>query len=90
MLIQQIRSLAAADEVTVVQDSQDQTVQSTQNKKDHSYNFKSDDESTSESDVAIEANDYMANTRSIENLHKYPPVKRLFLLYSTALSSSAP
>ena len=68
MLIQRMRSLAADNEHTVIQDSQDQMVQSTRNKKDDFYDFESDDESTSESGVEIEANDYLANARSIENL----------------------
>ena len=48
-------SLAADDEITVVQDLQDQTAQSPQNKKDDFYDFKSDDEFTSESGVNIGA-----------------------------------
>ena len=76
-----MRSLAADDEVTAVQDSLNQMARSTRNKKDDFYDFKSDDESTSESGVEIEANDYLANARSIENLHKYPLVKRLFVLH---------
>ena len=55
ILIQQMSSLAADDEITVVQDLQDQTAQSPQNKKDDFYDFKSDDEFTSESGVNIGA-----------------------------------
>ena len=55
ILIQQMSSLAADDEITVVQDLQDQMAQSPQNKKDDFYDFKSDDEFTSESGVNIGA-----------------------------------
>ena len=89
MLIQKIRSLAADNEVMVVKDPQNQTAQSTKNKKDDFYDFKSDDVSTTESNVKKEADDYLANARRIEDLHKYPIVNRLFILYNTVLPSSA-
>ena len=53
MLIQEMRSyqLHATDsEVTVVEESQDQASQTTGHKKDDFYDFKSDDESTSQRD----------------------------------------
>ena len=53
----------ADNEVTVVEESQDQASQTTGHKKDDFYDFKSDDESTSQSSVEIEANDYLTNAR---------------------------
>ena len=56
MLIQQMRSLAADDEVTVLQDSQDQTSQSQDTKRMTSITS-SDDESTSHSGGEVAANE---------------------------------
>ena len=56
MLIQQMRSLAADDEVTVLQDSQDQTSQSHESKRMTSITS-SDDESTSQSGGEVAANE---------------------------------
>ena len=56
MLIQQMRSLAADNEVTVLQDSQDQTSWSQETKRITSITS-SDDESTSQSGGEVAANE---------------------------------
>ena len=58
-----------------MQESQDH---STKKKKDDFYDFQSDDESESQSNVEIEANDYLNNAKTIESLHRYPVVKSFF------------
>ena len=60
MFIQQMQLYAADNEVVVVQESQDH---STKKKKDDFYDFQSDDESESQSNVEIEANDYLNNAK---------------------------
>ena len=55
-VIQQMRSLAADDEVTVLQDSQDQTSQSQETKRMTSITS-SDDESTSQSGGEVAASE---------------------------------
>jgi len=72
MLLQEMRSLAANIQVTVVQDLQDEMAESTRSKKDDFYDFKSDDESTPESNVDMETNDHLVNARSNDNFTNIP------------------
>ena len=84
MFIQEMPSHAAGNQVTVGQEKQ------AEKKTDDFYDFQSDDESDVQSNVKTEANDYLNNAKTIENLHHYPVVRRPFLLHNTALPSSAP
>ena len=79
MLIKEMRSYqlhAVDNEVTVVEESQEQASQTTGHKKEDFYDFKSDEESTSQGSVEIEANDYLTK---IVSLHNYPTMKRLYI-----------
>ena len=40
--------------------------------------------------LEVEANDYLRSAKSIECLHKYPTIKKLFCVFSAVLPSSAP
>ena len=84
MLIQEMQSHVASNDVTVGQDKQ------AEKKKDDFYEFQSDDKSDEQSNVETEANDYLINATTIENLQHYPVVRKLFFLYNTALPSSVP
>ena len=71
MLIQEMRlyQLHVADnKVTVVEDSQDQASQTASHKNYDFCDFKSDNESTSQSSVEIEANRYLINAKNIASI----------------------
>ena len=60
-------------------------------RKDHFYDFPSDDESMTSTDtVEVEAADYLSTAKELDCLHSHPIIKSLFLIYNTTLPSSAP
>ena len=60
------------------------------NTKRDFYEFDSDEESTACDSVELEAARYLSDAKTLECLHNYPTIKKLFLKYNTTLPSSAP
>ena len=89
--MQEIRS-RVDDDVTETENPAQPEAQTSSSviKKDHFYEFDSDEDSTFQNAIESEVNDYLSNAKQYEFLNKYPKVKKLFLEYNTSIPSSAP
>ena len=71
------------DEMSIVENRNPEPDIATQ-KKDF-YEFESDEGESSRDSVEVEATGYLSVAKKIECLHKFPPVKRIFLKFNTTI-----
>jgi len=77
------------DEVEATPETQEESRGSKSKKGDSFFDFDNDEKSP-QVNVEVEANDYLRSAKSIECLHKYPTIEKLFCMFNTVLPSSAP